>query len=244
MALRHRVGLIVIDNFDEIERLARLVADGAGPRGVAAGGAAGAACGSRRTSAGETHEKISTGQADSKFGFAMDEAGEAIARVHRRRRDCRCRVCTRTSARSCSSWSRFGARPRSSPSSASSRCGTSAAGSACSTPRSSPSRRRSRSTSARSCRAAHGHGMGSGGRLLIEPGRALCANAGVTLYTVRERQAERLALGGRRRRHVRQPAPDALRRAYEAHVADRFRRTRMAVPASACWRASTASPAT
>ena len=29
MALRHRVGLIVVDNFDEIDRLARLVAEGA-----------------------------------------------------------------------------------------------------------------------------------------------------------------------------------------------------------------------
>jgi len=27
MALRHRVGLIVIDNFDEIERLHRLIAE-------------------------------------------------------------------------------------------------------------------------------------------------------------------------------------------------------------------------
>ena len=32
---------------------------------------------------GVTHEKISTGQADSKFGFAMAQAGEAIARVER-----------------------------------------------------------------------------------------------------------------------------------------------------------------
>ena len=30
---------------------------------------------------GETHEKISTGQANSKFGFGMAEAGEAIARL-------------------------------------------------------------------------------------------------------------------------------------------------------------------
>src|SRR5690606_22450915 len=30
---------------------------------------------------GETHAAISTGQADSKFGFSMDEAPEAIARL-------------------------------------------------------------------------------------------------------------------------------------------------------------------
>src|SRR5438045_2027014 len=31
--------------------------------------------------AGDTHEKISTGQADSKFGFALAQAHEALARV-------------------------------------------------------------------------------------------------------------------------------------------------------------------
>ena len=78
MALRHRVGLIVIDNFDEIERLAGLIADGA--LGDREGGQAVLV---RVTPdvRGETHEKISTGQADSKFGFAMAEAGEAIERV-------------------------------------------------------------------------------------------------------------------------------------------------------------------
>ena len=61
---------------------------------------------------------------------------------------------------------------------------------------------------------ARTHGMGEPGRrLLIEPGRSLVANAGVTLYTVESRQAQRLPLGRRRRRDVRQPAPDALRRA-------------------------------
>ena len=30
---------------------------------------------------GETHEKISTGQANSKFGFSMVDVGEAVARV-------------------------------------------------------------------------------------------------------------------------------------------------------------------
>ena len=58
---------------------------------------------------------------------------------------------------------------------------------------------------------AAAQGAGCGGRLMIEPGRALCANAGVTLYTVETRQAERLPLGRRRRRDVRQPAADALR---------------------------------
>ena len=39
--------------------------------------------------------------------------------------------------------------------------------------------------------------LGSGRRLLVEPGRALVANGCVTLYTRDRRQAERLDLGQR-----------------------------------------------
>ena len=79
MALRHRLGLIVVDNFDEIERLQRLIAEGEGGDR----GADGQPVLIRVTPdvRGETHEKISTGQADSKFGFSMEAAGEAIARL-------------------------------------------------------------------------------------------------------------------------------------------------------------------
>jgi diaminopimelate decarboxylase len=78
MALRHRVGLIVIDNFDEIERLRELIADGA--LGDREGGQAVLV---RVTPdvRGETHEKISTGQADSKFGFSTGVVPEAMERV-------------------------------------------------------------------------------------------------------------------------------------------------------------------
>ncbi|MGH2832572.1 MAG: diaminopimelate decarboxylase family protein, partial [Solirubrobacteraceae bacterium] len=76
-ALAQRVGLIVIDNFDEIDRLAALLAadelaDRA-PQPVLV----------RLTPdvSGQTHEKISTGQANSKFGFGSAQVGEAIARV-------------------------------------------------------------------------------------------------------------------------------------------------------------------
>src|SRR5438309_7192118 len=79
MALRHRIGLIVIDNFDEIDRLERLLAEGAaadrGGQPVLVRVAPGIS--------GATHEKISTGQADSKFGFAMAHAPEALARLER-----------------------------------------------------------------------------------------------------------------------------------------------------------------
>jgi diaminopimelate decarboxylase len=71
-------------------------------------------------------------------------------------------------------------------------------------------------------RAAHAHGMGSDKRLLIEPGRALSANAGVTLYTVEsvKRNVSRwVAVDGGMSDNLR---PMLYGARYEAHVADRF----------------------
>lgn len=78
MALEARVGLIVIDNFDEIDRLGGLLAErsaDAPPQEVLI----------RVTPdvRGETHEKISTGQANSKFGFSLVDVAEAVARIER-----------------------------------------------------------------------------------------------------------------------------------------------------------------
>ena len=70
MAVEAGVGTIVIDNFDDIERLERLVGDVQGvlvrvlPQVAAA-----------------THEAIATGHANSKFGLSMDDARRAIARL-------------------------------------------------------------------------------------------------------------------------------------------------------------------
>jgi len=66
------VGHIVIDNADEIQRLEAVVGDGH-PQPVLL----------RVTPdvSGDTHAAISTGQADSKFGFSMIDAPGAIARV-------------------------------------------------------------------------------------------------------------------------------------------------------------------
>ncbi|MDX6678233.1 MAG: diaminopimelate decarboxylase [Solirubrobacteraceae bacterium] len=66
------VGHIVIDNADEIERLEAVVGDGT-PQPVLL----------RVTPdvRGRTNDKISTGQADSKFGFSMAAAPAAIARL-------------------------------------------------------------------------------------------------------------------------------------------------------------------
>jgi diaminopimelate decarboxylase len=93
LALRHRVGLIVVDNFDEVDRLEALIREGALEGGEGRGGRGGGGAGGTDTPPqpvlvratpnvrGDTHEKISTGQADSKFGFAMDEVGAACERV-------------------------------------------------------------------------------------------------------------------------------------------------------------------
>ncbi len=76
-ALRHRVGLVVVDNFDEVDRLEALVAEGE----LAGGRPQPVLVRATPNVRGETHDKISTGQADSKFGFAMDEVGAACERV-------------------------------------------------------------------------------------------------------------------------------------------------------------------
>jgi diaminopimelate decarboxylase len=66
------VGHIVIDNADEVQRLEAVVGDGVAQPVLL-----------RVTPdvRGETNDKISTGQADSKFGFSMADAPAAIARV-------------------------------------------------------------------------------------------------------------------------------------------------------------------
>jgi diaminopimelate decarboxylase len=75
-ALLAEVGHVVVDSFDELDRLDRLAAEILLP--------------ARRQEvllritpdvAGDTHAKISTGQADSKFGFSLAQARSAIERL-------------------------------------------------------------------------------------------------------------------------------------------------------------------
>jgi diaminopimelate decarboxylase len=69
--------------------------------------------------------------------------------------------------------------------------------------------------------AAHEHGIGADARLLVEPGRALCANAGVTLYTVesvKQNVSRWVAVDGGMSDNLR---PMLYGATYEAHVADR-----------------------
>jgi diaminopimelate decarboxylase len=257
-ALEQRVGLIVIDNFDEIDRLARLIeqveaahhapeADAVQPAHAPAGGAPHAAPPTGphvgRSSAddvahvprsaqdvlirvtpdvkGETHEKISTGQADSKFGFGMDQAGEAVARVRAvpglslqgvhahigsqllGLEPFRREVAELAKLGEFAVWDLGGGlgvrytEEQPEPPSIEEYVGTLVG-------------------------AAHAHGIGPGARLLIEPGRALCANACVTLYTVqsvKQNVSRWVAVDGGMSDNMR---PMLYGAPYEAHVADRF----------------------
>ncbi|HKV17589.1 MAG TPA: diaminopimelate decarboxylase, partial [Mycobacterium sp.] len=74
IAVRHGLGLVVVDNFDDIDRLERIVPQGRRQRclvrvipGVEAA----------------THASQATGHAGSKFGLMPDAAREAIARIGR-----------------------------------------------------------------------------------------------------------------------------------------------------------------
>jgi diaminopimelate decarboxylase len=73
MALDAGVGLIAIDNFDDIDRLERLVKGRSERQAVLLRVTPGVR--------GDTHDKISTGQADSKFGVSMADAPAAIERL-------------------------------------------------------------------------------------------------------------------------------------------------------------------
>ncbi|MFJ9411541.1 diaminopimelate decarboxylase [Streptomyces sp. NPDC101393] len=76
MAVRAGAGLIVVDNFDDIDRLERIV-----PEVRGAGGEQAVLV---RVTPGirpDTHAAVSTGQEGSKFGLTVPQAKEAIARL-------------------------------------------------------------------------------------------------------------------------------------------------------------------
>lgn len=222
MALRRRVGLIVIDNLDEIDCLERLIADGEladrGPQPVLV----------RATPnvKGDTHEKISTGQADSKFGFAMDQLADAIARVNAVsglslegvhahigsqifdiepfRREVAALASLRVHApeEAFRTWDLGG--------------GLGVAYTA-------DQRPPAIEDYVGAHLAAAGEQLGPHERLLIEPGRALVANACVTLYTVqsvKRNVSTWVAVDGGMSDNLR---PMLYAAPYEAHIADRPR---------------------
>jgi diaminopimelate decarboxylase len=215
MALEVRVGLIVIDNFDEIDRLERLVADGA-----ARGELQDVLIRLTPDVRGDTHEKISTGQADSKFGFAMDRAQEAIERVGAVRGLSLAGVHAHIGSQI------FDLDPFGRAAAALSEHfdfpvldvggGLAVAYTSDQHP---PS---IEEFVQRLLSEATRHGPGSGRRMLIEPGRALVANAGMTLYTVQsvKRNVSRwVAVDGGMSDNLR---PMLYGSSYEAHVADRL----------------------
>ena len=248
MALERRVGLIVVDNFDELDRLERLTAAGAhgaeNAHGESPGGAGPCDPGRARRDAREDLHR--PGGLQVRLRGGRHPRGDRADRGHRRAR--RSPACTPTSARSCSTCSPSVARWRSSRSWIGDHppggfsvwdLGGGLGVAYTETQPRPPAIEEYVGTLIARGRAEHGMGA-PGKRLLIEPGRALTANAGVTLYTRGERQAQRLDLGRGRRRDVRQPAPDALRRALRSPRRRPLRRRH----ARACSRASTASPAT
>jgi diaminopimelate decarboxylase len=218
MALRHRVGTIVIDNFDEIERLRALIAEGAlGDRPEGQSVMIRIAPDVR----GETHEKISTGQADSKFGFSMADAAEAIEWVSvspgLSMRGLHAHIGSqlleldpfRRAAHELARLGEFGVldiggglgvqytEEQPSPPSIEDYVGTLVEG-------------------------VRAGGFPAEGRLLIEPGRSLCANAAVTLYTVesvKQNVSRWVAVDGGMSDNLR---PMLYGARYEAQLAGRF----------------------
>jgi diaminopimelate decarboxylase len=215
MALRHRVGLIVIDNFDEIDRLARLVADGAlGDRG---GEGQPVLIRVNPDVSGETNEKISTGQADSKFGFSLAQAPEAIERARGVQglslQGLHAHVGSQLLEldpfrRACAELGRLGEFPVLDIGGG--------LGAAYLEEQPAPP------TVEEYLGAIVAAREGLPGRLLVEPGRALTANAGVTLYTVesvKDNVSRWVAVDGGMSDNLRPMLYGAV---YEAHVADRF----------------------
>ena len=215
MALDARIALIVIDNLDEIDRLAGLVAQGTldgAPQGVLI----------RATPdvRGDTHEKISTGQADSKFGFSMadlpiaigkiaEAGGLALEGVHAHigsqllelepfRRE----VAALAQIGDFPVWDLGG--------------GLGVAYTEAQRPPEIDA------WVGAIIQAAYDAGIGPHARLLVEPGRALTANAGVTLYTVqsvKRNVSTWVAVDGGMSDNLRPMLYGAV---YEAHVADRL----------------------
>jgi diaminopimelate decarboxylase len=229
-ALRHRVGLIVIDNFDEIDRLEALAGEEREPAGGVGesgrrGGPQPVLVRATPDIRGETHEKISTGQADSKFGFGMDQVGAAIERVRGAaglalegvhahigsqlfdlepfRREVAQLATLRelAGAGGFSTWDLGG--------------GLGVAYTADQRPPTIEEYVGALVETARAHLPEHR-------RLLIEPGRALTANAGVTLYTVqsvKRNVSTWVAVDGGMSDNLR---PMLYGARYEAHVADRM----------------------
>ena len=213
MALGIGVGLIVVDNFDEIDRLEGLLAE-------RDGGAQRVLVRVTPDVRGDTNEKISTGQADSKFGFAMAQAGEAIERVAAidglKLDGVHAHIGSQLLGlepfrRAVAELAKLGDFP----------VWDLGGGLGVRYTEDQPSPPAIEEYVSAIVSSVRGHGIGRG-RLLIEPGRSLSANACVTLYTVesvKSNVSHWVAVDGGMSDNLR---PMLYGAAYEAHVADRF----------------------
>jgi diaminopimelate decarboxylase len=222
IALRERVGLIVIDNFDEIDRLARLLGERSdGPAAVEPQAVLLRVTPDVR---GETHEKISTGQADSKFGFAMGRVQEAIERVRAipglELRGLHAHIGSQLlslepfqrAARELATVGEFPAWDL-------------GGGLGVRYTEDQPEPPSIKSYVNTVVSAARANGLAADARLLIEPGRSLCANSCVTLYTVegvKQNVSRWVAVDGGMSDNLR---PMLYNARYEAQIADRFGRS-------------------
>ena len=207
-ALDAGVGTIVIDNGDELDRLARLVGS---PQRVLL----------RVTPnvRGETHDFISTGQADSKFGVELADAPELIARIrateHLDLRGLHMHIGSQLRdlapfRRAVEAVAGLGDFPEIDLGGG--------LGVAYTSDMDVPSIEAYAETKVR---VVHEH-LGPGVRIVDEPGRALVANSCVTLYTVetiKRNVSTWVAVDGGMSDNLR---PMLYGARYEAHVADRF----------------------
>jgi diaminopimelate decarboxylase len=230
MALHANVALIVIDNFDEIDRLAGTI-ESFRPAHVPAGTESHATLSSQKVLIrvtpdvrGDTHEKISTGQASSKFGFSMADVPAAIERVR-----------SVAGLELQGIHAHIGSQlldlePFRREAAALARIGEGVGGfsiydlggglGVAYTHDQHPPEIDEWVGALVS--AAHEAGIPADARLLVEPGRALTANAGVTLYTVesvKRNVSTWVAVDGGMSDNLR---PMLYGAGYEAHIADRL----------------------
>ena len=203
----------MIDNYGDIDRLERLDRGRGARQPVLIRVTPGVR--------GDTHDKISTGQADSKFGVGLAEARRGDRAGRARSAASSCAACTSTSARSLLTLEPFraaiaaiaelGEFPVYDLGGGLGVAYTERAGAA-----------GDRGvTSARSSSAAR-ELLGPGKRLLIEPGRSLVANGGVTLYRViwvKHNVSTWVSVDGGMSDNLR---PMLYGARYEAQIADRL----------------------
>jgi diaminopimelate decarboxylase len=214
-ALAAGVGHVVLDSFHDLERLERVLAE---VRGRAGGVRQPVLLRVTPDVTGETHAAISTGQADSKFGFSMAEAPDAIARAEASAGvelvGLHCHIGSqlmdldpfRQAIRAISQLGDFPVYDLGG--------GLGVAHTAAQRPPTIADYAEAIVESAR-------RWLGEGKRLLVEPGRALVANSAVTLYTVqtvKRNVSTWVAVDGGMSDNLRPMLYGAV---YEAVIADR-----------------------